>query len=291
MLLDEPALFLHALGQEDFLKKALPQLSEKNQIIYTTHSPFLLDLTRPFAIHTVTMDKTSSRRESHISKEHWATDRDALFPLQSAVGYSLAQSMFIGRNNMIVEGLTDFWILSSASALFEANGKHGFDKNFVFSPVGGATKTVILAKTYVSQELNIGILLDSDDEAKITKEKLIRDKILKSNKILTIGDVLEKQDTTMSLEDIFPEEYYLKFVKIAYADVLKDKEIVLDSDNPMLVKRIEGYFTKNKLGNFDKTLPTLEITKEFAKISIDKIPAELATNFEKMFSSVNAIMK
>ena len=291
LLLDEPALFLHALGQEDFLKKALPQLSEKNQIIYTTHSPFLLDLTRPFAIHTVTMDKTSSRRESHISKEHWATDRDALFPLQSAVGYSLAQSMFIGRNNMIVEGLTDFWILSSASALFEANGKHGFDKNFVFSPVGGATKTVILAKTYVSQELNIGILLDSDDEAKITKEKLIRDKILKSNKILTIGDVLEKQDTTMSLEDIFPEEYYLKFVKIAYADVLKDKEIVLDSDNPMLVKRIEGYFTKNKLGNFDKTLPTLEITKEFAKISIDKIPAELATNFEKMFSSVNAIMK
>ena len=291
LLLDEPALFLHALGQEDFLKKVLPKLSEKNQIIYTTHSPFLLDLARPFAIHTVTLKKNSTQRESHISKEHWATDRDALFPLQSAVGYTLAQSMFIGRNSMIVEGLTDFWILSSASALFKISDKNGFDKNFVFSPAGGATKTIILAKTYVSQELNIGILLDSDNEGKITKEKLIRDKILKSNKILTIGDILEKPEITMSLEDIFPEEYYLQFVKLAYGDILKDKKIVLESDNPMLVKRIEGYFTKNGLGNFDKTLPALEITKEFGKISIDGIPSELVDNFEKIFSSVNSIMK
>ena len=290
LLLDEPALFLHALGQEDFLKKALPHLSEKNQIIYTTHSPFLLDLARPYSIHTVTMNKDSTRRESHISKEHWATDRDALFPLQSAVGYHLAQSMFIGRNNMIVEGLTDFWILNSASELFTADGRNGFNKNFVFSPVGGATKTIILAKTYVSQELNVGILLDSDNEGQITKEKLIRDKILKSNKILIIGDILEKPDTTMSLEDIFPEDYYLNFVRRAYSD-LKDKEITLESDNPMIVKRIESYFTKNDLGKFDKTLPALEITKEFGKVKLDKLPPKLISNLEKIFSSINKIMK
>lgn len=289
LLLDEPALFLHALGQEDFLKKALPQLSEKNQIIYTTHSPFLLDLTRPHAIHTVTMDKDSTNRKSHISKEHWATDRDALFPLQSAVGYHLAQSMFIGRNNMVVEGLTDFWILESASKLFVANNKDGF-KNLVLCPVGGATKAVILAKTYVSQELNVGILLDSDNEGKITKEKLIRDKILKSNKILTVGDIVEKPDVTMSLEDIFPEDYYLRFVKLAYTN-LKDIEITLESDNPMIVKRIESYFAKNNLGSFDKTLPALEITKEFGKVELSKLPPTLISNFDKIFSSINTVMK
>lgn len=291
LLLDEPALFLHALGQEDFLTKALPQLSQKNQIIYTTHSPFLLDLTKPFSIHTVTLDKESSRRESHISKEHWATDRDALFPLQSAVGYHLAQSMFIGKNSMIVEGLTDFWLLSSASAVFEANGKAGFNKNFVFSPAGGGTKTIILAKTYVSQELNVGVLLDSDNEGKITKEKLVREQILKSNKILTLGDVLEKQGVTMSLEDIFPEDYYLKFVKQAYKDVIGEKEIKLESDNPMMVKRVESYFSKNQLGKFDKTKPALEITKEFGKTDLEKLPSELIANLEKIFSSVNTIMK
>jgi predicted ATP-dependent endonuclease of OLD family len=291
LLLDEPALFLHALGQDDFLKKALPELSEKNQIIYTTHSPFLLDLNRPYSIHTVTI-KDKERRESIISKEHWASDRDALFPLQSAVGYHLAQSMFIGTRSMIVEGLTDFWILSSASALLEANGKTSLDKTFVFSPAGGGTKTVILAKTYVSQELKVGVLLDSDNEGNIAKEQLIRDQILKSNKILTLGDIFDQPNQTMSLEDIFPEDFYLKFVKMSYSKELGGKEIVLDSKNPMLVKRIEAFFTKNNVvGTFDKTKPALAITKEFGKTDLSTMPSQLVTNFEKLFSAINEIMK
>lgn len=291
LLLDEPALFLHATGQGDFLKKVLPQLSEKNQIIYTTHSPFLLDLTRPFSIHTVTLDKDGPKRESHISKEHWASDRDALFPLQSAIGYHLAQSMFIGARNMIVEGLTDFWILGTASDLFEGNGKMSLTKNFVFSPAGGGTKTVILAKTYVAQELQVGVLLDADNEGRLAKEQLVRDTLLKSNKILLLNDIFDKPEQTMSLEDIFPEDYYLGFVARAYEKELKGMEIKLESTNPMLIKRIESFFKKNNLGNFDKTKPSLLITKEFAKGDFDKIPAELVTNFEKLFTAINDVMK
>ena len=291
LLLDEPALFLHATGQKDFLKKALPQLSEKNQIIYTTHSPFLLDLTRPFSIHTVTLDKDAPKRESHISKEHWASDRDALFPLQSAVGYHLAQSMFIGIKNMIVEGLTDFYILGAASDLFEDNEKISLAKNFVFSPAGGGTKTVILAKTYVAQELQVGVLLDADNEGHIAKEQLIKDTLLRDNKILLLNNIFGKPEQTMSLEDIFPEEYYLRFVTVAYEKELKEKTIKLESSNPMLVKRIESFFKKNNLGTFDKTKPSLLITKEFAKGDFDKIPKELVDNFEKLFVAINDVMK
>ena len=291
LLLDEPALFLHATGQEDFLKRALPQLSENNQIIYTTHSPFLLDLARPFSIHTVTLDKNAPKRESRISKEHWASDRDALFPLQSAVGYNLAQSMFIGTKNMIVEGLTDFYIIGAASDLFEANGKTSLTKNFVFSPAGGGTKTVILAKTYVAQKLHVGVLLDADNEGNIAKEQLIRDTLLKSNKILLLNDIFDKPEQTMSLEDIFPEEYYLSFVTRAYEKELKGKTIKLKSTNPMLVKRIESFFQENNFGVFDKTRPSLLITKEFAKRDFDKIPEKLVTNFEKLFIAINDVMK
>lgn len=291
LLLDEPALFLHALGQEDFLTKVLPKLSEKNQIVYTTHSPFLLDLTRPYSIHTVTLDKESENRKTHISKTHWATDRDALFPLQSAVGYHLAQSMFIGKNNMIVEGLTDFWILKGASDLFNAMDKSGFNNNFVFSPAGGATKIIILAKTYVSQELNVGVILDSDEEGIAAKEKLITDQLLQNNKILLLDKIIKNSDVEMSIEDIFPEEYYLKFVKSSYGDVLQGKDIVLESKKSMIVKRIQAYFIKNGLGNFDKTKPALEIVKEFGKIELSDLPDELVINLKKIFSSVNSIMR
>lgn len=290
LLLDEPALFLHALGQKDFLEKALPQLSEKNQIIYTTHSPFLLDLNRPYAIHTVTIDKEAEKRESHISREHWATDKDALFPLQSAVGYHLAQSMFIGQRNIILEGITDFWIINSASTLFSVNGKTSLDPSFVLTPAGGGTKTVLYAKTYVSQELKVGVLLDSDNEGKLAKDQLIRDKILKTNQILVLNDIF-KESQPMSIEDIFPEDYYLKFVEASYKNELQGKRIVLDSSNPMLVKRIEAFFAKNKLGTFDKTKPSLAITKEFGKVEFKEIPPKLVENFEKLFTAVNEVMK
>lgn len=67
LLLDEPAIFLHALGQEDFLKKTLPKLFEKNQILYTTHSPFMIDLTKPETIHTVTLEEVESQKKTKIS--------------------------------------------------------------------------------------------------------------------------------------------------------------------------------------------------------------------------------
>ena len=95
ILLDEPALFLHAIGQADFLKNVLPKLVEKNQIIYSTHSPFMVDLTKPDNIHTVTLKETkledqTVQKVSYISDEVWDSDRNALFPLQSALHYTMA---------------------------------------------------------------------------------------------------------------------------------------------------------------------------------------------------------
>lgn len=104
LLLDEPGLHLHAGAQNDLIN-VLNELSHKNQLIYTTHSPFLIDTTKLDSIHLVTI---SEEEGTKISNQTWSTDRDALFPIQSALGYSLAQSMFIGNNILLVEGLTDF---------------------------------------------------------------------------------------------------------------------------------------------------------------------------------------
>jgi len=290
LLLDEPALFLHAIGQQDFLEKSLPKLAEKNQIIYTTHSPFLIDLMKPESIHTVIVDDTKNK-ETQISVDVWASDKDALFPLQSALGYYLSQSMFIGKRNMIVEGLTDFWIISSASELFGANGKVSLNDDFVFSPAGGGTKTVLLATMYVGQKLDVGVLLDSDNEGKQALEMLTKNKILKNNKILLLSDVLGKSGKELTLEDIFPEDYYLRFVESTYQKELGGKKIVLDKGEEMLVKRIEAYFQKNNLGKFHKSRPDRAIMKEFATTTIDKIPSTLITNLEVVISAINKVMK
>ena len=48
-----------------------------------------------------------------------ATDAAALLPLQEALGYDLAQSLFAQQRNLVLEGLTDYWYLDATAQLLE----------------------------------------------------------------------------------------------------------------------------------------------------------------------------
>ena len=295
ILLDEPALFLHAKGQEDFLNRVLPLLVKKNQIIYTTHSPFMVDLTKPDSIHTVTLKESDvlnvKQKISHISNENWDRDKDALFPLQSALHYTMAQSMFIGRKNLIVEGVTDFWLLASISSLLEAAGKVHLNKDFVFVPAGGGTKSALFAITYKSQGLDVAVLLDGDREGGAVHEQIVKNKILREKNVSMLNEIFDSS-RSMSIEDIFQEEYYLRFVHKAYKNELLEKgisEIVLTSQDPMIVKRIEDFF--NKIGlKFNKSRPDRLILTEMGHSGIESLHSKTVVKFEKIFAKINKML-
>ncbi len=106
LLLDEPGLHLHGLKQRDF-RETISRLAAKNQTLYTTHSPFLvgpgeLDMVR---VVDMTDRKVGTRVHGTLS----SGDPAALLPLQEALGYDLAQSLFSQSRNLVLEGLTDYW--------------------------------------------------------------------------------------------------------------------------------------------------------------------------------------
>ena len=297
ILLDEPALFLHVKGQEDFLNKTLPTLAEKNQIIYTTHSPSMINLTKPESIHTVTLKEKEisgrKQRVSCISNEVWDSDRDALFPLQAALHYTMAQSMFIGRKNLIVEGVTDHWLLSSASSLLESARKTHLKNDFVIVPAGGATRSVLFASTYKSQDLDVAVLLDGDHQGRHARDSIVKNKILRGKKVSLVNEIFgESRD--MSIEDVFPPAYYLKFVRAAYRKELEEKQIdsiVLDSHKPMITKQIGDFFAEHGLGEFRKDRPGRGILNELGKMDVGSLPPELAANFEMLFGHINKMLE
>ena len=297
LLLDEPALFLHAKGQEDFLSKTLPKLVDKNQILYTTHSPSMIDLSRPDSIHTVTLKEKdvngATQKVSHISNEVWDSDRDALFPLQAALHYTMAQSMFIGKRNLIVEGLTDYWLLKSASDLLEAAGKKHLRNDFVFVPAGGGTKSVLFATTYKSQDLDVAVLLDADKEGRDTLDQIVKNKTLRKKNVLLLNEIFGKREN-MSIEDIFPQDYYLRFVKSTYKKELDGggiPDINLTSQDPMIVKRIGEFFKSNDLGEFHKSRPDRAILNELSNTNISSLPPKLVKNFEIAFEEINKMLQ
>ena len=120
LLLDEPALSLHGVKQREF-RETLSRLAISNQTIYTAHSPFLIG---PDELDLVRVVEVVDRRVG--TKVHTfaaAEDPAALFPLQEALGYDLAESLFAQPRNLVLESLTDFWYLEATSELLKTAGR------------------------------------------------------------------------------------------------------------------------------------------------------------------------
>ncbi|SEO16977.1 AAA family ATPase [Palleronia pelagia] len=168
LLLDEPGLFLHAKSQGDLLTHLEDDF--ENQILYTTHSPFMVPTKHLDWVRTVNI----SEEDGTTVTNDPTGDRRTLFPLQAALGYDLSQSLFLGGSNLIVEGVTDFWILSAASEFLISKGRQGLDPGLTITPAGGAQKIPCMAALLASENLNVLVLLDHEKDAAATRDDLAR---------------------------------------------------------------------------------------------------------------------
>ena len=102
ILLDEPGLGLHGKAQADFLRFIEERLVIKRQVLYTTHSPFMV---QPNHLERTRLVEEKDRDSgSKITAEVSTTDKATLFTLKGELGYDLDKNMFISKNNIILEG-------------------------------------------------------------------------------------------------------------------------------------------------------------------------------------------
>lgn len=206
LLLDEPGQSLHALKQAEF-RETLSKLSQKNQTIYTTHSPFLVGTDELDKVRVVEMVDRTTGTKVHLSLT--ATDKGAILPLQEALGYDLAQSMFFHKKNLVLEGLTDMWYLESLSNLLRTAGKVAIDDNIALIPANSASKVVYFSTILRAQNLNIAALLDSDAEGELAAKQDTLVNALGNKRILRTKDVYSGQVATPEIEDILRDTLLL----------------------------------------------------------------------------------
>ena len=199
LLLDEPGQSLHALKQAKF-RETLSKLSLKNQTIYTTHSPFLVGTDELDKVRVVEMADRTTGTKVHLSLT--ATDDGAILPLQEALGYDLAQSMFFHKKNLVLEGLTDMWYLEGLSNLLMASGKAGINEQIALIPANCASKVVYFATILRAQNLKIAALLDSDAEGELAAKQDTLVNALGNKRILRTKDVYTGQVPYPEIEDI-----------------------------------------------------------------------------------------
>ena len=204
LLLDEPGLNLHAKAQNDLLK-FLSDLSNKYQIIFTTHSPFMIKTDQLNKVRTV----FEKRDGTTISDSVQEKDPNTLFPLQAALGYDLAQNLFVSSKNLLVEGIADLTYISIISAVLEAKGKEGLNQDITIVPVGGADKVVTFISLMRGNKLKIACLLDTftEQSAKRRLKNMVAKKIINENNILFYHEVLKRDFA--DVEDLFDISDYI----------------------------------------------------------------------------------
>ena len=154
-MLDEPGLNLHASAQEDLLN-FIKDLTDDYQVIYTTHSPFMIDSERLDNVRTIYED---NKKGSIIHETIQEKDPNTLFPLQAALGYDIAQNLFISKNNLLVEGVSDLVYLNFMSNLLLNEGRASLDDKITIVPTGGADKISTFISLLRGSKLNTICLL------------------------------------------------------------------------------------------------------------------------------------
>ena len=199
LLLDEPGLSLHGLRQRDF-RETLSRLSESNQTIYSTHSPFLVG---PNELDRVRVVEMRDRKEGTcVHTTVTASDPAALLPLQEALGYDLAQSLFVQKRNLVLEGLTDYWYVEAAAQLLADAGEIKLNTKIALLPASSAGKVVYFATILHANQLKVAALLDSDNAGDQAAKQDVLVHTLGNKRILRTRDVYEGAVRNTEIEDL-----------------------------------------------------------------------------------------
>ncbi|MCD4829330.1 MAG: AAA family ATPase [Candidatus Cloacimonetes bacterium] len=285
LLLDEPGLHLHGTAQAkliEFFKK----LSASNQTMYSTHSPFLVDVNNFENVRAVYEDKDGTTK---VTKDVLETDDDTIFPLQAAMGYSITQSLFIGPNCLIVEGPSDLIYLRCITSSLERSNRTGLSAKWTITPVGGADKVQTFVSLLGSQkDLKIAVLVDVKPEDRQSIENLYKKKLLTKSRVLTFGDYLNRPSA--DIEDMFDIDFYLSLVNGEFGTTIK--QIDLKSKHPRVLKRIEDYLkqTPPKGITFNHYRPARYFQENIEDLE-KTISDNTLDNFERIFTDLNKLLR
>ncbi len=238
ILIDEPGLYLHAKAQRDVLH-VLESLAEEHndQIILTSHSPYLIDTEKLNRVRLVEKDKKKGTEIEN--KLHADAESDARTPIITAIGLDLAKNLTsLSDRSVLVEGISDYYYLTR---LAELKGI----RDLTFIPAVGVHKVATLASLHIGYGMSFVAILDNDSEGKKAKKSL-KELDIEDERLIWVAE-----ENDRSVEDLFSMDDFLKYVAddenfdtgkcSSVSNLIKDKSNRLNDK-----VRLSKYFSENK---------------------------------------------
>jgi hypothetical protein len=251
LLLDEPGLTLHGTAQKDLLRYFAEQIAPNHQLIYSTHSPFLVpadDLASVRTVEDVVVRDDRGRKQSKGTKvrsDVLTTDPQTNFPIFGAMGFEITQTLVIGKNTLLVEGPSDILYLQAASAALKAVKRPHLSAHWAICPSGGIDKVLPFVRLFYGNKLNVVVLTDFDRGQKRKLEDLHKAALLDNERVILATEIAGKDEA--DIEDFFDPRFFVDLINKTYqlpkAQQLNVKKLMeADETTERLVKKAEAYF-------------------------------------------------
>ena len=263
-LLDEPGVYLHVNAQRELLRLFYDLCKNDNQVVYSTHSPYMIDSNNIINVRAIEKDEkgyTNIYNTAYDNKLNSVSKRETLSPLVQAIGADLRFN--IGpqgeKLNIVTEGITDYMYYTAMLYYFDIPE----EKMPYIIPAVGAGNVNVIVSILIGWGCDFKVILDYDKAGFVECEKLIENLNMKINKDIFFVNCKETYDNKDK------ESYkYSEFVETLISDEDKSKFSISYLDN--------------------KTMAAKEFYDKVKCKSID-LSDETVNNFKRLFTYMNVL--
>ena len=287
LLLDEPGVSLHPLAQRD-LSAFFEQLGKTNQILYTTHSPFLVEADRLDRARKVFVSADGSTKVSAKlgGTEGTDTQRGAAYAVQSALNLSVAEGLLPGSKPILVAGRADQHYLTTIKTLLISAKRIAPARDLIFAPAGGPRTAHIIANILTGREDELPLVLLDGDARGQQMAALLREDLYVDHpdRVLDLGDLVGIEGA--GIEDLFPVTYLAEEMdRIERTAEVRLLDVV-QKDKPF-VAQVDAWIASEglKLDAAWKVQLALRATARALAIGPDRFDEAVLARWVKMFEA------
>lgn len=286
LLLDEPGLSLHPLAQADLIK-FFTGLSAENQLIYTTHSPFLVEPNNLANIKAVYVDDAGQSTVSSNLRQGSTVATQSIYAVHAAIGLTVSQGLLLGCQPVMVEGPSDQIYLQLMKNILSGKAMYKHNQEMIFVPTGGVSGMKPIISILAGRDSALPYAILDADKPGRDKESKLRSELYKDekNKVVSVREVLGEGD--FEIEDLIPaDELARVFSKQYRGKETDDFEELVDSSKP-IIPQMEAFAEQNghTLEPGWKVELARSVQKAAARIEKNITPEQLK-QWKKLFDKI-----
>ncbi|APB71836.1 ATP-binding protein [Paenibacillus polymyxa] len=244
LLLDEPGVSLHPIAQKD-LAIFFENLSHTNQILYTTHSPFMVDSNHLDRVKAVYVDDSGSTSVSSNLRagEKQVNQNQSIYPVHAALGLSISDGILQGCNAVIVEGPSDQLYLSGIKNYLISKGMITPTRDIIFMPSGGVKGIQAVVSILSGKDHILPYCIIDSDQSGLGLARKLKDGLYcgQEDKVILIKDIIGIENS--EIEDLLSGNFLANVATnfLPRPEDVEEDFIDIYEEGTAIIPQIEAY--------------------------------------------------